>query len=73
MANFMSYEDAVAVLAPYAEGIKAATPLEISYEDFQKLTEEEQNNGNYIVTDYPQEDIPSLTPGQIANLIGCLG
>ena len=70
--NFMSYEDAIEVLTPFAEGIKNATPIELTYEQYQSLTPEQQNNGNYIVSDYPEEDIPSLTPQQLDDLINCL-
>ena len=54
--NFMSYDDAAEVLGEYANSIKAATPTEITYQQWLQLTPEQQASGNYIVSDYPGAD-----------------
>ena len=51
--NFVSADDAEQILTPYAAGIKSATPIELTYEQWQQLTPAQQNSGNYIVTNYP--------------------
>ena len=57
MSNFMSNSDALQVLGTYANSIKAATPIEITYSQFQQLTPQQQESGNYIVSDYPGSDL----------------
>lgn len=64
--NYVEYNDASAVLGTYANAIKAATPIEITYAQFQQLTPQQQETGNYIVTDYPGsnlEVVDSITNG----------
>lgn len=61
--NYMEYNDATAVLGTYANAIKAATPIEITYAQFQQLTPQQQETGNYIVTDWPGGG-GETTPGQ---------
>lgn len=53
MANFMSYQDALSVFGEYADVIKESVPIVLTYAQFMALTEEERNNGNFIVTGYP--------------------
>lgn len=57
MSNFMSNSDALQVLGTYANSIKAATPTEITYSQFQQLTPQQQESGNYIVSDWPGSDL----------------
>lgn len=52
MSNFMSDSDALQVLGTYANSIKAATPTEITYAQYQQLTPEQIANGNYMVSDW---------------------
>ena len=54
--NYVEYNDANAVLGTYANAIKAATPIEITYDQFQQLTPQQQEAGNYIVSNYPGSD-----------------
>ncbi|MBP5594149.1 MAG: hypothetical protein J6Y02_02115 [Pseudobutyrivibrio sp.] len=64
--NYMEYNDANTVLGAYANAIKAVTPIEITYAQFQLLTPQQQETGNYIVTDYPGsnlEVVDSVTDG----------
>lgn len=52
MSNYMSNGDAVQVFGTYANSIKAATPTEITYAQYQQLTPEQIANGNYMVSDW---------------------
>lgn len=54
--NFMTYNDAVDVLTPYAEKINTIKPEPITWAAYQLLTTAQKEAKRYIITDYPSPD-----------------
>ena len=53
MSDFTSYEDAYAILSPYATQIKKIKPTEITWAQYQQLTPQQKTDKRYVITDYP--------------------
>ncbi|MCR4720952.1 MAG: hypothetical protein K5655_04425 [Lachnospiraceae bacterium] len=54
--NFMTYNDAVDVLTPYAEKINTIKPEPITWAAYQLLTTAQKEAKRYVITDYPSPD-----------------
>ena len=51
--NYMTYNDAVDVLTPYAEKINTIKPEPITWAAYQLLTTAQKEAKRYVITDYP--------------------
>lgn len=51
--NYMTFNDAVEVLTPYAEKINTIKPESITWAAYQLLTSEQKAAKRYLITDYP--------------------
>ena len=51
--HFVDYDNATAVLTPYANEIRKQQPIPITYEEYLQLTVADINSHRYVITDYP--------------------